>query len=189
MAALAPLRSSGKLVAVHYQFPPWLTNRPEAREWLLAARDRHPDDLLAIEFRHRSWFDHDAWPATEDLLRELECVYVGVDAPQIGIRDRAAAARRSRHRSLCIARFHGRNRADLVPGGPTSGDRFNYLYTPAELAEWIPAMRAASDDGRARPRAAEQQHEQLCGRQCLRFRGHARARTAPPTSAGDRDAP
>ena len=84
MAALMPLRSSGKLVAVHYQFPPWLTNRPEAREWLLAARDRHPDDLLAIEFRHRSWFDHDAWPATEDLLRELECVYVGVDAPQIG---------------------------------------------------------------------------------------------------------
>ena len=83
MAALAPLRSSGKLVAVHYQFPPWLTNRPESREWLLAARDRHPDDLLAIEFRHRSWFDHDAWPATEDLLRELECVYVGVDAPQI----------------------------------------------------------------------------------------------------------
>ena len=103
MAALAPLRSSGKLVAVHYQFPPWLTNRPEAREWLLAARDRHPDDLLAIEFRHRSWFDHDAWPATEDLLRELECVYVGVDAPQIGIRDRAAAARRSRRRG-CASR-------------------------------------------------------------------------------------
>jgi uncharacterized protein YecE (DUF72 family) len=146
MAALAPLRSSGKLVAVHYQFPPWLTNRPEAREWLLAARDRHPDDLLAIEFRHRSWFDHDAWPATEDLLRELECVYVGVDAPQIGSGTAPPLLAITSPR-LCIARFHGRNRDTWYSGGPTSGDRFNYLYTPAELAEWVPEMRAASDSG------------------------------------------
>jgi uncharacterized protein YecE (DUF72 family) len=144
MAALVPLRSSGKLVAVHYQFPPWMTNRPEAREWLLAARDRHPDDLLAIEFRHRSWFDHDAWPATEDLLRELECVYVGVDAPQIGSGTAPPPLAITSPR-LCIARFHGRNRDTWYSGGPTSGDRFNYLYTPAELAEWVPAMRAASE--------------------------------------------
>ena len=146
MAALVPLRSSGKLVAVHYQFPPWMTNRPEAREWLLAARDRHPDDLLAIEFRHRSWFDHDAWPATEDLLRELECVYVGVDAPQIGSGTAPPLLAITSPR-LCIARFHGRNRDTWYSGGPTSGDRFNYLYTPAELAEWVPAMRAASESG------------------------------------------
>lgn len=146
MAALGPLRESGKLVAVHYQFPPWFTNRPEAREWLLAARDRHPDDLLAIEFRHRSWYDGDAWPATEDLLRELDCVYVGVDSPQIGSAT-APPLLAITSRRLCITRFHGRNRQTWYSGGPTSGDRFNYLYTPAELAEWIPAIRAASDDG------------------------------------------
>jgi uncharacterized protein YecE (DUF72 family) len=146
MAALKPLRESGKLVAVHYQFPPWFTNRPEAREWLLAARDRHPDDLLAIEFRHRSWYDGDAWPATEDLLRELDCVYVGVDAPQIGSAT-APPLLAITSRRLCIARFHGRNRQTWYKSGPTSGDRFNYLYTPAELAEWVAAIRAASDDG------------------------------------------
>ena len=146
MAALAPLRESGKLVAVHYQFPPWFTNRPEAREWLLAARDRHPDDLLAIEFRHRSWYDGDAWPATEDLLRELDCVYVGVDSPQIGSAT-APPLLAITSRRLCITRFHGRNRQTWYSGGPTSGDRFNYLYTPSELAEWVPAIRAASDDG------------------------------------------
>jgi uncharacterized protein YecE (DUF72 family) len=146
MAALEPLRSSGKLVAVHYQFPPWLTNSPDSRAWLLAARDRHPDDLLAIEFRHRSWFDRDAWPATEDLLRELECVYVGVDAPQIGSATAPPLLAITSPR-LCIARFHGRNRDTWYTSGPTSGDRFNYLYTPAELAEWVPAIRAASDEG------------------------------------------
>jgi uncharacterized protein YecE (DUF72 family) len=146
MAALAPLRESGKLVAVHYQFPPWFTNRPEAREWLLAARDRHPDDLLAVEFRHRSWYDGDAWPATEDLLRELDCVYVGVDSPQIGSAT-APPLLAITSRRLCITRFHGRNRQTWYSGGPTSGERFNYLYTPSELAEWVPAIRAASDDG------------------------------------------
>ena len=146
MAALAPLRASGKLVAVHYQFPPWFTNKPTAREWLLAARDRHPDDLLAVEFRHRSWYDGDAWAATEDLLRELNCVYVGVDSPQIGSAT-APPILAVTSRQLCITRFHGRNRQTWYSGGPTSGDRFNYLYTPSELAEWVPAIRAASDDG------------------------------------------
>jgi uncharacterized protein YecE (DUF72 family) len=146
LTALAPLRDSGKLVAVHYQFPPWFTNKPAAREWLLAARDRHPDDLLAVEFRHRSWYDGDAWPATEDLLRELDCVYVGVDSPQIGSAT-APPILAVTSRQLCITRFHGRNRQTWYSGGPTSGDRFNYLYTPSELAEWVPAIRAASDDG------------------------------------------
>ena len=100
LAALAPLRESGRLGAVHYQFPPWFTNRPEAREVLLETRDRHPDDIVAIEFRHRSWFDNDAWPATEDLLRELDCVYVGVDAPQLG----SGTARR---RQSSPSRRHG----------------------------------------------------------------------------------
>ncbi len=145
MAALAPLRESGKLVAVHYQFPPWFTNRQSAREWLLAARDRHPDDLLAVEFRHRSWYDGDAWPATEDLLRELDFVYVGVDVAADRHRDRASDPGRHLPR-LCITRFHGRNRQTWYSGGPTSGDRFNYLYTPSELAEWVPAIRAVSDD-------------------------------------------
>src|ERR1035437_661344 len=66
------------------------------------------------------------------------------------LRRRRCAADRQRHGpapALCIARFHGRNRDTWYSGGPTSGDRFNYLYTPAELAEWVPAMRAASESG------------------------------------------
>ncbi|MDQ6846805.1 MAG: DUF72 domain-containing protein [Candidatus Dormibacteraeota bacterium] len=147
LAALSPLRDSGKLGAVHYQFPPWFTNLPAARDVLLETRERHPDDIVAVEFRHRSWFDNDAWPATEDLLRELDCVYVGVDAPQLGS-GTAPPILAITSPKLCIARFHGRNRATWYrPDGPTSDYRFNYLYSPRELEEWVPAIREAADRG------------------------------------------
>jgi uncharacterized protein YecE (DUF72 family) len=146
-AALVPLRDSGRLGAVHYQFPPWFTNRPDAREVLLETRERHPDDIVAIEFRHRSWFDNDAWPATEDLLRELDCVYVGVDAPQLGS-GTAPPLLAITSPKLCIARFHGRNRTTWYrPDGPTSDYRFNYLYSPGELSEWVPAISEAATRG------------------------------------------
>lgn len=143
LAALEPLRDSGKLVAVHYQFPPWFTNRPEAREQLLVTRERHPHDIVAIEFRHRSWFDRDAWPHTEDLLRELDCVFVGVDAPQLGSGTAPPLLAITSPR-LCIARFHGRNWRTWYKHGEKSGDRFDYLYPPRQLEEWVPAIRAAA---------------------------------------------
>jgi uncharacterized protein YecE (DUF72 family) len=146
LAALEPLRDSGKLMAVHYQFPPWFTNRPAAREWLLAARERHPEDIVAIEFRHRSWFDGEAWPATEELLRELDAVFVGVDAPQIGSATAPPLLAITSPR-LSIARFHGRNAKTWYRRTATTGERFDYLYRPAELREWVPAIRAASDAG------------------------------------------
>ncbi len=147
LAAVEPLRDSGRLRAIHYQFPPWFTNRPEAREVLLETRERHPDDIVAIEFRHRSWFDKGAWPQTEDLLRELDCVYVGVDAPQLGS-GTAPPLLAVTSPKLCIARFHGRNRKTWYrPDGPTSDFRFNYLYRPDELREWVPAIRGAADRG------------------------------------------
>lgn len=144
LAALVPLRESGKLRAVHYQFPPWMTNTPQAHELLLAARERHPDDIVAIEFRHRSWFDDGAWPHTEDLLRELDCVFVGVDAPQIGDATAPPLLAITSPR-LCIARFHGRNRRTWYARGATSGERFDYLYRPQELETWVPALRAARE--------------------------------------------
>src|SRR5438132_5717897 len=146
MAALEPLRDSGKLVAVHDQFPPWFTSKPAAREWLVTTRERHPKDTVAIEFRHRSWFDNGAWPATEELLRELDAVHVGVDAPQLGSGTAPPVLAITSPR-LCIARLHGRNYKTWYRTTATTGERFDYLYTANELSEWVPAIRAASDSG------------------------------------------
>jgi len=145
-AALRPLRASGRLVAVHYQFPPWFTDAPAARDVLLEARERHPDDVIAVEFRHRSWYDDDHWPATEELLRELEAAYVMVDAPQLGDATAPPVLAVTTPR-LAVARFHGRNARTWYIRGATSRDRFDYLYRPSQLAEWVPAIRAAADAG------------------------------------------
>ena len=146
MNALQPLRESGKLAAVCYQFPPWFTNRPDNRDQLVAVRERHPGDIIAIEFRHRSWFDEGALPQTEELLRELDAVFVGVDAPQIGSGTAPPHLAITSPR-LCIARFHGRNRRTWYKRVATTAERFDYLYKPAQLQEWVPAIRAASDQG------------------------------------------
>jgi uncharacterized protein YecE (DUF72 family) len=147
LAAIAPLREAGRLVAVHYQFPPWFTNTPAAREVLIEARERHPEDIVAIEFRHRSWFDGDAWPRTAELLTELDAVHVGVDAPQIGDATAPPLLAVTSPR-LAIARFHGRNRATwYIRDARSSRDRFDYLYRPEELREWVPAIRAAAEQG------------------------------------------
>jgi uncharacterized protein YecE (DUF72 family) len=147
LAAIAPLRQAGRLMAVHYQFPPWFTNTPGARDVLLEARERHPEDILAIEFRHRSWYDGEAWPRTEELLRELDAVHVGVDAPQLGSGAAPPVLSITSSR-LAIARFHGRNqRTWYIRGATRSSDRFDYLYRADELREWVPALRAAADAG------------------------------------------
>ncbi|HEV7678413.1 MAG TPA: DUF72 domain-containing protein [Candidatus Dormibacteraeota bacterium] len=147
LLALQPLRESGRLVAVHYQFPPWFTRTPENQDIVAGARERHPDDVVAVEFRHRSWFDGDAWPQTRELLQELDAVYVGVDAPQIGTATAPPVFEVTSPR-LCIARFHGRNwKTWYIKNAKTTAERFDYLYPPDQLAEWVPAIKAAAEAG------------------------------------------
>lgn len=146
LAALEPLRDAGRLSAVHYQFPPWFTATAGSRDELVRVRERHPDDTLAVELRHRSWFEGDQLAVTEDLLRELDCTLVGVDAPQIGSGTAPPHLAITSSR-LAVVRFHGRNRRTWYARAETTAERFDYLYRPSELAEWTPAVRAARDRG------------------------------------------
>ncbi|HET9051033.1 MAG TPA: DUF72 domain-containing protein [Candidatus Dormibacteraeota bacterium] len=145
--ALRPLQEAGRLVAVHYQFPPWFKDTPDNRGILLEVRERHPDGIVAVEFRHRSWYDGGAWPRTEELLRELDATYVMVDAPQVG--DATAPPQLSiTSRRLSIVRFHGNNRRTwYIRDARTTGDRFDYLYRAGELQRWVPVITAAADAG------------------------------------------
>ncbi len=136
VACLEPVREAGKLRAVHYQFPPWFTAGPENMNRLARLRDRHPEDPVVVEFRHRSWAGEGVVEELLELLREAQLSLCVVDEPQLGTGSFPVLAEVTDPR-LTVIRFHGRNRNTWYRTGPTSGDRFDYLYSKEELREWL----------------------------------------------------
>ncbi|MHB1575114.1 MAG: DUF72 domain-containing protein [Candidatus Dormibacteria bacterium] len=136
LACLEPVREAGKLRAVHYQFPPWFTAAPENANRLSRLRDRHPDDLVVVEFRHRSWARDEGLVGLLELLREAQLSLCLVDEPQLGTGSFPTLTEVTDPR-LAVIRFHGRNRSTWYRSGPTSADRFDYLYREDELREWL----------------------------------------------------
>jgi uncharacterized protein YecE (DUF72 family) len=80
--ALAPLKASSKLRAVHFQFAPWVTNTPEWSAHVEHCVGRMAGHQLAVEFRNQTWFDARHVADTLAWERELGIVHVVVDEPQ-----------------------------------------------------------------------------------------------------------
>lgn len=138
--ALEPLRMSGKLGAVHFQFPPWVRRD---RRGMARVRDcvAHLEDHTpALEFRHRSWFDAGAAASTLAFVRGLKAVHTVVDAPQ-GFDNTVPAVWETTRDDLAVVRLHGRNALTWAGGGDASSSRFTYEYSPAELAELARRVR------------------------------------------------
>ena len=144
LALLRPVRDSGKLRAVHYQFPPWFTATPANMDYISRLPDRHPQDRLIVEFRHRSWSEPARFDAITELLEEAGMTYCIVDEPQLG------SASMAPHMAvttpdLAVLRLHGHNYKTWYKKGETSADRFDYLYPEEELLEWVPRIRTLAD--------------------------------------------
>lgn len=135
-ACLIPLLDSGKLRALHYQFPPWFGASPLNLDRLARLPDRHPDSLVIVELRNRSWAQPERFAQLLDLLRESRVSLCVVDEPQLGSGSFPRLVEVTDPR-LTAVRFHGRNASTWYARGKTSGDRFNYLYRPEELQEWM----------------------------------------------------
>jgi len=139
-ACLIPIRESGKLRALHYQFPPWFAASPLNLDRLARLRERHPDDLVIVEMRNRSWAGPERFEQLLDLLSESRVSLCVVDEPQLGSGSFPRLVEVTDKR-LTAVRFHGRNSETWYARGKTSGDRFNYLYRPGELREWVADIR------------------------------------------------
>ncbi len=145
--ALEPMRAEGKLTAVHLQFPPWFVQNRDNEAYLAWIREAFPRDLVAVEFRHRSWWAAERREETLGLLRVLEAVNVVVDEPQVGSGSIPLVTEVT-HPALAVFRFHGRNKDTWYIKAKNSGERFHYRYSREELASFVPTVERARSEAR-----------------------------------------
>ena len=139
-SALMPLHSAGKLGTVLFQFPQYFYPSPVSRRYLTALADRVAEYQVAVEFRQERWMDADHEQETLALLSELGLSYVGVDGPQ-GFRSSMPPVATATA-PVAEVRFHGRNTETWEARGITAEERFAYDYSPDELRDWVPRIRA-----------------------------------------------
>ena len=143
--ALEPLELSGKLRGVLLQYHPRFTKSDAAKAELARARGRLEPLVPLVEFRHRSWMDEAERADTLAFLEEQGLAYVSLDSPRTrasNVSPRVAAA------THCVGyvRFHGRNAQTWNVRGGIAADRFDWLYSEQELAEWVgPLARLAEE--------------------------------------------
>lgn len=145
-AALRPLHEAGKLGAILFQYPAWFGPRKENREIVRALRERLPDYRLSVEFRSPRWTaEARDRERTLELLERQGLVFVGVDAPEASKLPRVVAATT---RDLAIVRFHGRGEDGWANTRGTAADRFNYLYSDAELEDLAERVTGLTEEAR-----------------------------------------
>jgi uncharacterized protein YecE (DUF72 family) len=138
-AFLAPLLEAGRLGAVLLQFPRWFVPSRDSVRHIENVADRLRGVPLAVEFRNGSWLDERGRERTLSLLGRHHLTYVCVDEPAIasGVPPLTAVT----NPELAIVRFHGQNSAGWSKRGASVVERFDYLYTPDELARWVAPVR------------------------------------------------
>lgn len=145
LLAVRPLKDGGKLVAVHFQFAPWVTGARPWREHVEHCVERMAGHHLAVEFRNASWFDGDRAARTLDWERELGVTHVVVDEPQVGSSIPSVWA--VTHPALAVVRLHGRNAETWnAKGLSASSERFNYDYTEDELQDLAERTRRLAEE-------------------------------------------
>jgi uncharacterized protein YecE (DUF72 family) len=138
------LRDAGKLGAVLLQFPFAFHHSTETVSYLSKLLKRFADYPLVVEVRHASW-KTDAFFA---LLREHAAGFCNLDQPVIGRSLEPTAIATS---AIGYVRLHGRRYDTWFSDDPEtpSHERYNYLYSMAELAPWTERTREVAANSRS----------------------------------------
>ena len=138
--ALQPLREAGKLGGILFQLPPYVVWKPSSLDYLEWAGDQLGADRMLVEPRHRSWFAEDIRAELLRWLEERRMSWVSVDAPKVDAAN-VPATLVAATTPLAYVRFHGRNAGTWNVRGGSAAERFDYLYSEAELREWVRPLR------------------------------------------------
>ena len=131
--AVHPLIEQRRLGCALAQFPWSFKNTPDNQDKLRRFKERMGDIPTVIEFRNSDWVNDETFA----LLRELNLGFCSVDEPGLkGLMPRITVATSE----IGYVRFHGRNAHDWWKH-EAAWQRYNYLYAPEELEEWVPRVR------------------------------------------------
>ncbi len=146
-SSLTPLRQAGKLGMLLFQFPPYFTCKASNFDYIASLPSRLAGDSIAIEFRHPSWVaDERQRGDTIDFLRANGLCFVSVDAPVLS---NTIPSFLETSGPQAYIRFHGRNRENWNARNITAAERYKYLYSERELAEWADKIRQLGGVSRA----------------------------------------
>ena len=143
--ALEPLELSGKWRGVLLQYHPRFKKSDAAKSELAQVRELVEPLVPLIEFRHRSWLDEEERADTLGFLERHGLAFVSVDAPRTRASNVVPAIAAATHR-VAYLRFHGRNwRTWNIRGATKSWERFDWEYSPEDLAEWVEPVRGLTE--------------------------------------------
>jgi uncharacterized protein YecE (DUF72 family) len=125
---LDALASTGKLGALLIQFPVSFKNTSLNREYLEQLLRQFIEFPRVVEVRHESWNNSE----TLSYFTERNVAFCNIDQPLIG---RSLEATEHVTSPVGYVRLHGRN-YDQWFEAEKGADRYNYLYSEAELSGW-----------------------------------------------------
>lgn len=136
-AAINALLDQGRLGAVLAQFPWSFRREPRNRAWLDALTKEFADLPLVVEIRHDSWNTAEFYAS----LAERGVGFVNIDQPphRQGIEPSARATSQTGY-----VRVHGRNAENWFREDAGVNERYDYLYSAAELLPWAERVRQIS---------------------------------------------
>lgn len=137
VGALEPLRESDRFICALAQFPWGFKCNQQSVDYLKHLRRMLPGLPVVVEFRNDSWVRREAF----EFLREADFGFCCVDQPQLkGLIPPVAEATSA----ISYVRFHGRN-AQKWWHHDEAWERYDYLYSREELAEWVEKVRSLAE--------------------------------------------
>ncbi len=143
---LAPLAEAGQLGSILLQYPRWFFPSSENRAAIEDAVERLEGMTPAVEFRNASWLNEKNAERTMRFLTDRNIAFVMVDEPQ-GFKSSVPPVTAVTS-DLALVRFHGRNAATWEAKGITPSERFRYLYSRDELAQWAPRIHHVATEAK-----------------------------------------
>jgi uncharacterized protein YecE (DUF72 family) len=128
------LAGGGRLTAALLQFPWSFKRDPGNRAWLRDVTGALAGLPLVLEVRHASW----NVPEFHASLAAQGIGFVNLDQPLF---PRSLGPSALATAPVAYVRIHGRNVRDWFRADATRDERYDYLYSPEELAPWAERAR------------------------------------------------